>query len=299
MNATWLDTTAGLGQRGRVDEVRAVGTRPGIGFIEVSGARVRVRRQPAAGKPAVVFACDGPNTLEHYDALLARLKGRADVTIVDPPGTGCSEPPPGFDFSIDAYAALMLGVLEKLDAREATLVFPCYLGFIAARAAERDAARISRLVLPQTPSWEDLRRWADRVDPRRLLRTPVLGQAVMALRRRPIARGWFKAAVADRSQLEAFSAAADEAFDAGGCFCLASLLQRWESEQFATQLQLSVPVTVCWGSKDRSHRETAADGFCRHVAGARTEVFPQQGHSVDLEAPDAFLSRVLFAGIHP
>jgi pimeloyl-ACP methyl ester carboxylesterase len=298
MIGPWMDTTRGFGQRGRVEEGRAASTRPGIRFVALDGVgdvRVRIREQRAPGKRTVVFACDGPNTLEHYDALFEKLDGRADVIVFDPPGTGCSEPPAHFGFRIRDYADVTLALLERLDVRAATLVFPCYLGFAAALAASLDARRIERLVLPQTPSFDEMLPWCDRVDPSRLLRTPVLGQATMALRRRAIARSWYRAAIPDRGRRTGFVAAADEAFSAGGCFCLASLLQRWSREALPDVRSIALPVDIVWGQKDRSHRPTRADGFRDHVPDARVIRFEELGHSSDLEDPGAFVDRVLFA----
>jgi pimeloyl-ACP methyl ester carboxylesterase len=160
MNGRWLDTTRGLGQRGRVDEARAR-TREGIAFLDVQGMRVRVLRRPAPGKMRVVFAADGPNTLEHYDALLAQLHGRADVTVFDFFGTGCSEPGPDFGFSVLEFASVLQGVLAQVvpAPEQATLVLPCYTGMFGLAAARADASRISRLVLSQTPSFRDFAAW--------------------------------------------------------------------------------------------------------------------------------------------
>jgi pimeloyl-ACP methyl ester carboxylesterase len=302
MIGLWMDTTRGFGQRGRVEESRATSTRPGIRFIDLTGVagahhriRIRIREQRAPGKKTVVFACDGPNTLEHYDGLLAELEGRADVIVFDPPGTGCSEPPHYFGFRIRDYAEVTLALLEALELRDATLVFPCYLGFVAAFAASLDGRRIARLVLPQTPSFQEMTPWCDRVDRRRLLRTPMLGQATVALRRREVARSWYRAAIPDGARRSAFVTAADEAFSAGGCFCLASLLQRWSTEVFPDVRSITLPVDIVWGMKDRSHRASRADGFRHHLPSARVITFEDLGHSSDLEDPSAFVDRVLFA----
>lgn len=295
MNGLWLDTTKGLGQRGRVDEARAR-TREGVAFLEVQGMRVRVLRRPAPGKPRVLFAADGPNTLEHYDALLAQLAGRADVTVFDPPGTGCSEPGPRFGFSVLEFAAVLQGVLAQVvpAPEKATLVLPCYTGMFGLAAATVDASRVERLVLSQTPSFRAFAAWAERVDPKRRLRTPVLGQLLMALRRRAVAALWFRTALGDRSRVADFVARADEAFAAGGCYCLASLMQRWGSEPPPPVDVAALSVTAAWGQADRSHRGTAADSVRAHAAHAKVELFEACGHSPELEDPKGFIERVLF-----
>jgi len=287
MKALWLDTTRGLGQAGRVMDRAALATRPGLEFLTIASGRVRVRRQPCDTGPRLLFATDGPNVVEHYDSLLAALRGRADVVVLEPPGTGASEPGPGFDFGLDAFTAAAAEVLEQIGPR--TLVFPCYLGFVG-QALARQSPRVQRLVTPQTPSWEDMRRWADGVDPRRVIRTPVVGQLLMALDRRRIAAGWYRACAGDRSLREPFTSAANEAFAVGGCFCLASLMQGLERSPPPAREPLPIPVAVVWGDRDRTHRRSSpADA----MPGAELVHFERCGHSPDLESPAEFAKWLL------
>ena len=67
LDATWMDTIPHLGQAGRVDEARALASRPGVSFVETSGGRIRVRRGGSTGRISVLLAADGPNVIEHYD----------------------------------------------------------------------------------------------------------------------------------------------------------------------------------------------------------------------------------------
>jgi hypothetical protein len=94
-NATWMDTIPHLGQAGRVDEARALASRPELSFIATSGGRLRVRRSDSTGALPVLLAADGPNVIEHYDELVATLEGRADWVVFEPPGTGASTPARG------------------------------------------------------------------------------------------------------------------------------------------------------------------------------------------------------------
>ncbi len=287
-SAVWMDSTPFFGQAGRVDEARALNSRPGLSFLDTSGGRVRVRRAPSAVGPKLLIGTDGPNVVEHYDALLEQLAGRADVVVFEPPGTGASTPARGFDFTVKAFAQVTLDVLAQVGAR--TLVFPCYLGFIGQQVARTAPQLVTRLVMPQTPGWGDLGLWAQGVDPRRLLRTPVVGQAVVATRRRSITRGWYGASTSDRKFRAPFTAAAAEAFDVGGCFCLASLMQGLERSAGVTSAPVSMPSAIVWGSKDRTHRRSDPT---RSLEGAELVRFDECGHSPDLEAPAQFAQWLL------
>ena len=283
MNATWMDRTRFFGQSGRVDERRALSSRPGLSFLETSAGRVRVRRAPCSTGPRLLFSTDGPNVIEHYDALLRELDDKADVVVFEPPGTGASEPSRGFDFTLPAFTRACEDVLAQVGPR--TLVFSCYLGFVGQALAASQRTLVTRLVTPQTPSWTDLARWAEGVDPRRLVRTPYVGQALMALRRRSIAAGWYRASTSDKRFREPFIAAANEAFSHGACFCLASMMQGLERSEPPPSVRMPVPTAIIWGPKDRTHRQSVPE---HSTPGAEVVRFNDCGHCPELEDPARF-----------
>lgn len=281
MNATVLDTLPWFGQV-RVDRARALTTRSALSFVDTRGGRVRIRRQPSGHGPRLLFAADGPNVVEHYDDLLRALDGRADVVVVEPPGTGASTAARGFDFRLSSLADACTDVLRTIGPR--TLIFPCYTGFLARVVAARDPTLVERLVTPQTPSWEDMGVWADVVDAQRRLRTPGVGQVLMTLRRRSVAAGWYRASTGDKRFRAPFTAAANEAFDVGGCFCLASLMQGL-ARSAPPPRSVSTPTAVVWGPRDRTH---ARSDPARSTPGATVVTFAECGHSPELEAPERF-----------
>lgn len=288
MNASWVDSSRFFGQAGRVDARRALASRPGLSFVETSGGRVRVLQAPSARGPRLLLATDGPNVIEHTDALLRELEGRADVVVFEPPGTGASEPASGFDFTLGAFVRACADVLATFAPR--TLVFPCYLGFVGQQLARDRGDQVTRLVTPQTPAWVDLGAWADGVDRRRVVRTPLLGQALMTLRRRTIAERWYRASASDRRFRGPLLAAANEAFSFGGCFCLASLMQGFERSAPPSREALAIPVAIVWGAKDRTHRRSApANSF----PNADVVTFDDCGHCPDFEDPRRFATWLL------
>ncbi len=288
IDATWMDTVPWLGQAGRVDEARALASRPGLSFVDTSGGRVRLRRGGSTGTPSVLFAADGPNVIEHYDHLVSALEGRVSWVIFEPPGTGASTPARGFEFTVDAFAQCCTELLEVVGPR--TLVFPCYLGFVGQRIARSRPDLVHRLVTPQTPSWSDMRRWADTVDPKRLLRTPIVGQLMLALRRRDVAATWYRMSAGDPKFRSRFAEAANEAFNFGGCFCLASLMQGYERCDEPLSTEVPPPAAVVWGARDRTHRKSDPN---RSLPGAQVVTMPECGHSPELEDPEGFVDWLL------
>jgi pimeloyl-ACP methyl ester carboxylesterase len=282
-----LDAWPLIGQAARVRRHRLGGSQ--IHYASTSLGDVRVRVHPSGVGPRLLFGVDGPNVLEHYDDLFGRLEGRADVIAFEPPGTGGSAPARSFDFRLGSFARLTLDLLADTGPR--TLVMPCYLGHVAQLVARRAPRLAPRVVLPQTVGEADLRRWADRVDPKRLVRTPLLGQAIVAVRRRAIARGWYRASVGHAECRDPFVATADRALRAGACFCLASLMQGLTpdlvqpDEGGTAPAELPVPAVIVWGAKDRTHARSAP-GLA--LAGAEVVLFGDSGHSPELEEPERF-----------
>jgi pimeloyl-ACP methyl ester carboxylesterase len=279
-----------LGQAARVRRDRLGG--PHVRYEKTARGLLRVRAQPSSRGPRLLFGTDMPNVVEHYDDLLAELEGKGDVIVFEPPGTGGSAPTRDFDFGLASLAAVTEELLAQTGPR--TLVFPCYLGLVAQLVARRSPRLAPRVVLPQTVGAADFQRWADRVDPRRLLRTPVAGQLVVAARRRAIARGWYAASVGHVERLSSLSATADRALAAGGCYCLASLMQRLEADLHGLDLfprtPLPVPSAIVWGARDRTHKRSDPT---RALPGAQVVRFEESGHCADLEEPARFAAWLL------
>jgi pimeloyl-ACP methyl ester carboxylesterase len=208
--------------------------------------------------------------------------------VFEPPGTGASTPARGFDFTVDAFTRCCTEVLEAVGPR--TLVFPCYLGFVGQGIARSHPDLVHGLVMPQTPSWNDMERWANSVDRKRLLRTPVLGQLMLALRRRDVAATWYRASTSDPRFRQPFIDAANEAFAFGGCFCLASLMQGYERGPAPASTELPVPTAVVWGPRDRTHRRSDPT---QSLPGAEVITMPECGHSPELEDPAGFADVLL------
>jgi pimeloyl-ACP methyl ester carboxylesterase len=288
MTGAWVERLPWLGTAGRLDASRALGTRPGLSFLDTPSGRLRVCRRPSSAGPRLLYACDGPNVIEHTDALLAQLNGKADVVVFEPPGTGASVPARSFDFTVDAFTRAARAVLEATGPR--TLVFPCYLGVVGQALAREMPSRVPALVTPQASSWSDLRRWADVVDRRRVVRTPVLGQLLLGARTKAIAASWYRASTSDRRFVEPFFRAASEGLAVGGCFCLASLMQGYEASAAPPEAPVPCRAAVVVGAKDRTHRHS---DFSRALPGAEVVRFDDCGHSPELEDPARFVSWLL------
>ena len=254
--------------------------------IDTAAGRVRAHDSGSA-KPCVVFVPDGPNVIEHYDVLIGLLSKRLRVVCFDMPGFGYSFPQPSYGHSLDQGARVVLGVLDSLGIKKATLAFSCANGFYALRAARLAPERITHLVLSQTPSLTAMQAWTSHVIPRPL-RVPLVGQVFAWLFRRKAAQGWYRMALPRTTAPEPFQEKALNALSGGACFCLAGVVQGLARESMASLSGVATPCTMIWGARDHSHKYTDPMSLHQLVPKAEIVHFEDCGHFPDIEQPERF-----------
>lgn len=255
----------------------------------LSTARGTLRVLDTGGKgPIVLMVPDGPNVIEHHLPVIERLSLHARVICFDLPGFGFSRPKLGYAHRLEDAAAIVLVVMDALAVKEASLFFSCANGFYAIAAAKLAPQRIRRLLLCQTPSMEAMRTWTQRSVPKPI-RTPVLGQLLMRASRRKFADIWYQVALPDKGrQHPQFKQVANLAFDHGGCFCLAGVVQGLSHAREDQLSGVRQPTTLLWGDADRSHKYTRAESMLELLPQAQIRHFPGCGHFPDLEQPEVY-----------
>jgi pimeloyl-ACP methyl ester carboxylesterase len=245
-----------------------------------------------SAKPCVVFVPDGPNVIEHYETLFSLLSHRLRVVCFDLPGFGYSFPLSSYEHSLDQGARAVLGVLDSLGIKKATLAFSCANGFYALRAAQLAPERITSLVLSQTPSLTAMHAWTSRVIPRPL-RIPVVGQISAWLFRRKAAQAWYGMALPRTTAPKPFQEKARDALAGGACFCLASVVQGLARERMDSLSEINTPCTMIWGTKDRSHKYTDPRSLHELAPKAEIVLFEDCGHFPDIEQPERFAALLM------
>lgn len=254
--------------------------------VAIPHGRVRVR-ESGRGERAIVFAADPPNVLEMYGPLVVAMKPHARVVAFEPVGFAHSK---GRARSLDEQADAAVALLDALGLERAVLAFPCVSAFAALRAAQRFPKRVEGIVAIQAPSWDDAKRWLDRVDKRRVLRAPVVGPALGYVRAPQIAKAWYREALPTPEAGAAFGALAVEAFDHGARFPLAQAFRQLEREDAPPATDK--PALVVWGAKDRTHARSDPAGFRAHAPRAKLVAFEDAGHFPELEQPKRFAAEV-------
>ena len=260
-------------------------------YVATPLGRIRVH-DSGAGDACVILVPDGPNVIEHYADLIGLLAVRVRVVCFDMPGFGHSLPALSYRHSLDDGVGAVLGVMEALGVRKATLAFSCANGFYALRAAQCSPDRFSSLVLSQTPSLGAMHAWTRRIIPGPI-RVPVLGQALAWLFREKVALGWYEKALPRWADPEPWQAKARHSLACGGCFCLAGVVQGLMKENPASLEGVTMPVTIVWGARDASHRETDPGSALASLPQAEIIRFEDCGHFPDIEQAERFSRIVL------
>jgi pimeloyl-ACP methyl ester carboxylesterase len=243
-------------------------------------------------KPPLIIVPDGPCVIEHYADLIELLSPDFRVVCFDLPGFGFSYPALGFNFSVAQTAETVVEVMDLLKISFAVLAFTCANGFFALHVAKHHPNRVSHLVLGQTPSFQSMRQWNERIIPK-ILRVPYVGQLIVAGSTRRVSAGRYDLALPQSSEHKPqFVQQADHALQSGGCFCLASLVQGLSQTQDAEIGEVSVPTLSIYGNKDRSHRQTDFASLHVHVPDAKMIEFQGCGHFPDLERPQEYAKHI-------
>jgi pimeloyl-ACP methyl ester carboxylesterase len=267
--------------------------RSGMQMIPLGDTTVRARVL-GDGPNTVVFVCDTPIFIEHYDQLFELLAPHMRVVCFELPGSGFSSPAPHFGFSLDEQAATTIALLDALTVRECTLAFSCVGAYLIPLVAMTRPELVRNAILIQVPSWSEELAWARRIDfnGRRWLATPVVGQLIVRLGGRAIARRWLMRAIAEPSAA-AFASTTSHAFDRGASWTLASMVQAYFNGAAPLLVPLQIPTLALWGGRDRTHRGTDKESVLDLAPEAEVVYFESAGHCPELEEPERFRAVLL------
>jgi pimeloyl-ACP methyl ester carboxylesterase len=276
--------------RGRITQERSL-QRESMKLLSTQSGVLRIL-DTAGQKPPLLIVPDGPCSIEHYLDLIDLLSPDFRVICFDLPGFGFSYPAWGYDFSVAKTADTIVEVMDLLNIPFAALAFTCANGFFALHIAKYYPDRVSHLVLGQTPSFESMRQWNERIIPK-ILHVPYVGQIMAASLTRKMAAGWYKKALPKNSpHTEQFIQCADRVLESGGCFCLASLVQGLSHTRSTDLADISTPTLLIYGDKDRSHNQTDFTSLRTHAPRAEIIQFQGCGHFPDLERPPEYAQQI-------
>jgi len=265
---------------------------PNVRYVQTRAGALRVL-DTGGSQPALVMTPDGPCVIEHFKGLIRSFSEQFRVVCFDMPGIGFSFPAHGYRFSAVETADAIIELLDALSIPRAAFAFTCANGFFAMNLAKRYPQRVSHLVLAQTPSFADMRRWTDHNIPR-LLRVPFLGQAVTAVKAEYLATRWFNRALPRGSEHKSgFVEHSQTALQAGSCFCLASLVQGMLQMRDDDVSGVRCPTLAIHGDSDFSHAQTDFRSITEPIPHAQVLRFEGCGHFPNLEQASKYADLVL------
>ncbi|HEX7887192.1 MAG TPA: alpha/beta hydrolase [Phenylobacterium sp.] len=295
--AAWLDTYLHAPRDLAAIEAEGLASRPDTMMIATGRARLRVRRQMEAGRPAVILLPDGPNTIEQYDPIFERLRGRLSVVAIDPPGYG-------FSYATDPAALGFKGAVEALAEAVAQLGLermvvtgPCANAYLAIGLAAACPEQTLGVIAAQATDLEGERRWVARaVDPAGFLRTPIIGQLTWGramVRQAMAVDRWYDTVVGPGFDTSAWRQTATWTVRCGCSNALATICQQWFAEGGLDLPVVEAPAVILWGAADPTHARSDPQGLKAYLPRAEVRVLAGAGHFPDLEDPTAFEAAIL------
>ncbi len=236
----------------------------------------------------MVFLCDGPATLELYDALIERLASRYTVIAFETPGNGFSVPKPAYSFSFQRTNNTVARFLKTIAGERSILAFSCGGAYSAIDIAVRFPELCSHLIIIQAPSWSEEMSWKKRRDPTGAISTPVIGQILFPRMMRARAPQWYELSMAKTSLVNHFCSCTDIAFSEGATFALPTLFQNYLDGAAAPFGLAEQPALVIWGEQDRSHEETDKASAKELAKNVDMVSLSHVGHFPELEDPESF-----------
>lgn len=250
----------------------------------VDGVRWRSReRSGARGDPIVYvhgFLCSSGT----WDRVLDAASGGAAAIAVDLPGSGYSDRPWPYDYSVGGAASALLRYLDVRGIQRAVLVGNSLGAAVCLVAAAAQPERVSRLVLIASPFPGSYIPWGFRG-----LRVPILGELQMELLTRPVMEWGLKRRLYARAS-RVSDRVVDDWWDPiriPGTRRAALAAIRTDPRGYEGLLdRIAAPTLVLWGRDD--HLLPPEDGLvlARRIRNARLVILPDTGHLPQEETPE-------------
>ncbi len=263
-------------------------------WLKLKRGEIRyVRTGNPSAKDTVILMPDPPNTIEHMEELIKLLEPSFQVIAFEGMGFGYSKPALSYDFSIEHNADTIIELLNKLKISRAILALTCVAAIPGILVAQKHPEIITGLVLGQTPSLCEAKKWARRVDFKGALGTPFAGQIILKLMKKRVSDIWYKNALPVGENRQSYVQKAFKAFNKGAQFSLASAFQSLQQERIEpSSIIAQQDAIVLWGNLDRSHKKTNKHSVLELLPNGKLIELDHCAHFPDIEAPNEFAEAV-------
>ncbi|MFN2258978.1 MAG: alpha/beta fold hydrolase [Parasphingopyxis sp.] len=243
-------------------------------YIELDGARIRVREDGPADAPVLVLLHGFTMSLESWDGWVDRLAGDYRIIRFDLLGHGLTGPDPLKRYAPEERVETLGRLLDALDIERATLGGNSFGGLVAWRYAARHPERVDRLILVDSGAYS-IYGVADEPVP--------VAPAIQAHLRNPTDAG-FAASMgtifADRSRIsEARFAQIRAMMEGNGDAFVDHLAEFTLPDPTPDLARIAAPTLILWGEEDRLIPLEQASRLASAIPNARLVTYPGVGHA--------------------
>ncbi|HYP53891.1 MAG TPA: alpha/beta hydrolase, partial [Pyrinomonadaceae bacterium] len=210
-------------------------------------------------------------------------------------GYGFSAKPREFEYTFEAQARAVVGLLDELGVERAALVGSSYGGAVAAVCALDYPERVSRLVLVGAVSNDDVKRQTLL----RLAASPLMGDVLSPLLLdSPRLMRWRMSKVYAPENARLFAGERMEAHhrtlrSAASHGAVLRTLRRWDAGRILREAaRITQPTLLVWGEHDRDIPVREGERLRALLPNARLVVFENCGHLPPEERPEEFAGLV-------
>lgn len=254
--------------------------------IEINGLNVHLV-DAGSGSYPVVLVHGGQAwafTWRHQLEPLAAAGYRAIAP--DLPGSGYSDLPRDYDYSIEGLSRFLSSLLDALQIGRAAFIASSAGGPPVLDFAIRHPKRVAALILDSTcgvPHSEPFL-W-------RLVRLPLVGEATKFLLTPGLVRDNLRQMVHDKTLItdDIVTGYYEPLHRPGAWQAQLKLERRWQPGWVEANLErITAPTLVVWGKDDPVHPLKMAHEFGRRIQRAQVEILPACGHLPHEECPERF-----------
>ena len=265
--------------------------KPDDQFIDVLGARLRVRISGPADAPPVILLHGFGSSLETWEPWAGVLARHYRVIRFDLPGFGLTGPDPSGDYTDQRTVLILAALMDRLGIRQADLIGNSLGGKIAWNFAAAYPERVNRLVLISpdgfaSPGFEY------GVKPK----LPFIMRLLPYTLPRFMLRMNLVIAYADPKKLSdaTLTRYQDMMLAPGDRHALLARTQQVFLEPPEPKLaKISAPTLILWGEEDRMIPFSNAADYMRDIRHAKLVALPGLGHVPFEENPAASLPPVM------
>jgi pimeloyl-ACP methyl ester carboxylesterase len=250
-------------------------------FVDLgNGLTVHMRDEGPRDAPAIILLHGSNADLHTWDPWADALKGQYRVIRFDQIGHGLTGPPPGGDFSPQAFDDTVERVSAKLGLTKFALGGNSMGGANALHFALAHSDRLTALVLVDSGGAPPFGKQPGNIG-FTIARTPILQNLMLHITPRTLVAKSLEQSV--NNQAVATPAAVDRYWEllrypGNRQSTLDRYAQGWTTFTRDQLAPLKLPVLIQWGAHDRIISPKAGEWLHQGISGSKLVVYPDAGH---------------------